>query len=434
MRKSQFLIGAASSGSGKTTFTIGLLRALKDRGLDVQPFKCGPDYIDTKYHAIAAGEESVNLDVFMAAEKRVREVYARYGEHSDVCVTEGVMGLFDGYDGMNGSSAEIAALLNIPVILLLNARSTAYSVAPVLYGFKHFYPKLQVAGVVFNFVSSAMHYSYLQQACEDVGMEALGYLPNQEDFEVPSRHLGLTLDETFDFDAFAGRVAKVITRTVDVDRLLELTRRAFEPVAVSERRVTERLRIAVAMDEAFNFVYRENMEVLKRMGEVTFFSPLRDRELPLSDFVYLPGGYPEYYLPELSANGEMLASIRDYGESGGKVFAECGGMMYLCDSISGMDGKVYPMAGLLKHRATMEKMGLKLGYRRIEIDGMVFRGHEFHYSRVVSGDRLIPTVGKTYSAKGRETDTPIYHYKHVLASYIHFYWDEETFQSLYSIV
>lgn len=200
-------------------------------------------------------------------------------------------------------------------------------------------------------------------------MEALGYLPKQEDFEVPSRHLGLTLDETFDFDAFAGRVAKVITRTVDVDRLLELTRRAFEPVAVSERRVTERLRIAVAMDEAFNFVYRENMEVLKRMGEVTFFSPLRDRELPLSDFVYLPGGYPEYYLPELSANGEMLASIRDYGESGGKVFAECGGMMYLCDSISGMDGKVYPMAGLLKHRATMEKMGLKLGYRRIEIDG-----------------------------------------------------------------
>lgn len=169
MRKSQFLIGAASSGSGKTTFTIGLLRALKDRGLDVQPFKCGPDYIDTKYHAIASGEESVNLDVFMAAEKRVREVYARYGEHSDVCVTEGVMGLFDGYDGMNGSSAEIAALLNIPVILLLNARSTAYSVAPVLYGFKHFYPKLQVAGVVFNFVSSAMHYSYLQQACEDVG-------------------------------------------------------------------------------------------------------------------------------------------------------------------------------------------------------------------------------------------------------------------------
>lgn len=227
MRKSQFLIGAASSGSGKTTFTIGLLRALKDRGLDVQPFKCGPDYIDTKYHAIASGEESVNLDVFMAAEKRVREVYARYGEHSDVCVTEGVMGLFDGYDGMNGSSAEIAALLNIPVILLLNARSTAYSVAPVLYGFKHFYPKLQVAGVVFNFVSSAMHYSYLQQACEDVGMEALGYLPKQEDFEVPSRHLGLTLDETFDFDAFAGRVAKVITRTVDVDRLLELTRRAF---------------------------------------------------------------------------------------------------------------------------------------------------------------------------------------------------------------
>ena len=147
MQKSQFLIGAASSGSGKTTFTIGLLRALKNRGLNVQPFKCGPDYIDTKYHAIAAGEEAVNLDTFMASEEHVREIYSRYGGDADVCVTEGVMGLFDGYDGMSGSSAEIAALLDIPVVLILNAKSTAYSVAPVLYGFKHFYPKVRIAGV-----------------------------------------------------------------------------------------------------------------------------------------------------------------------------------------------------------------------------------------------------------------------------------------------
>lgn len=434
MQKSQFLIGAASSGSGKTTFTIGLLRALKNRGLNIQPFKCGPDYIDTKYHAIAAGEESVNLDTFMATEKYVREVYARYGEHSDVCVTEGVMGLFDGYDGMSGSSAEIAALLDIPVILLLNAQSTAYSVAPVLYGFKHFYPKLQVAGVVFNFVSSAMHYSYLQQACEDVGIEALGYIPKQKDFEIPSRHLGLTLDDAVDFNAFADRIARGVVQTVDIDRLLELTQRPFEPIVVNKNTENKRLKIAVARDNAFNFTYRENIEVLKRIGEVIFFSPLRDRELPLSDFVYLPGGYPEYYLAELAANREMLKSIRDYGEDGGKLFAECGGMMYLCDSISDPNGNVFPMVGLLKQKATMEKMGLELGYRRIEIGKDIFRGHEFHYSRVLPEDRIIPTIGKTYSAKGRETDTPIYHDKHILASYIHFYWDEDTFRALYSII
>lgn len=434
MQKSQFLIGAASSGSGKTTFTIGLLRALKNRGLNIQPFKCGPDYIDTKYHAIAAGEESVNLDTFMATEKHVREVYARYGEHSDVCVTEGVMGLFDGYDGMSGSSAEIAALLDIPVILLLNAQSTAYSVAPVLYGFKHFYPKLQVAGVVFNFVGSAMHYSYLQQACEDVGIEALGYIPKQKDFEIPSRHLGLTLDDAVDFNAFADRIARGVVQTVDIDRLLELTQRPFEPIVVNKNTENKRLKIAVARDNAFNFTYRENIEVLKRMGEVIFFSPLRDRELPLSDFVYLPGGYPEYYLAELAANREMLKSIRDYGEDGGKLFAECGGMMYLCNSISDPNGNVFPMVGLLKQKATMEKMGLKLGYRQIEIGKDIFRGHEFHYSRVLPEDRIIPTIGKTYSAKGRETDTPIYHDKHILASYIHFYWDEDTFRALYSII
>jgi len=412
-QKPFIMIGATSSGSGKTTFTLGLLRLLRNRGMKVQPFKCGPDYIDTKHHAMAVGEESVNLDSYMASAAHVRELYARYGAASDVCVTEGVMGLFDGYDGMKGSSAEIAELIGIPVVLVLNAKSTAYTVAPVLYGFKHFYPGIRVVGVVFNFVASVAHYAYLQQACVDAGVEALGYIPKDESIVIPSRHLGLSIDETFCFDAFADRVAEVIDKTVNVDRLLELC------VICSGNR-----KIAIARDEAFNFMYRENVEALKRAGEVVFFSPLRDKRLPDADLVYFPGGYPELHLPELAANEGMRQAVRKYCETGGRVLAECGGMMYLCDTITSDDGKVYPMAGVLKQGATMEQMKLKLGYREVRVNGQRIRGHEFHYSRILPGHEKIPVIGTIYNAKDMVVDTPVYTYKNVLASYIHFYWGE----------
>lgn len=424
MQKPLIMIGAATSGSGKTTFTLGLLRLLKKRGMKVQPFKCGPDYIDTKHHAMAAGKESVNLDTFMASGEHVKELFARYGGMSDVCVAEGVMGLFDGYDGMKGSSAEIAALIGIPVVLVLNAKSTAYSVAPVLYGFKHFYPEIRIVGVVFNFVASSVHYDYLQQACEAAGVEALGYLLKDDRIIIPSRHLGLSIDESFCFDTFADQVAEVVDKTVNVDRLLELCTVDFP--ASKEKRINTfgNKKIAIARDEAFNFMYRENVEVLKREGEVVFFSPLRDEILPEADFLYLPGGYPELYLPELSANGSMRSAIREYCEVGGRVLAECGGMMYLCDCITGIDGKAYPMVGVLKQRATMEQMKLKLGYREVHVREQVLRGHEFHYSRVLPGNIPLSTIGKVYNAKGDEVDTTVFICKNVLASYIHFYWGE----------
>ncbi|WP_333616076.1 cobyrinate a,c-diamide synthase, partial [Bacteroides pyogenes] len=216
----QILIGASASGGGKTTFTTGLLRLLRDRGLTVQPYKCGPDYIDTKYHEMASGRVSVNLDSWLASEEHLKQIYAKYASDADVCVTEGVMGLFDGFEGMRGSSASIAALLGIPVVLMVDARSTAYTVAAILYGFKHFYPAIRIAGAVFNQVASERHFSFLCQACEDVGVECFGYLPRLKELEVPSRHLGLTLDATYRFDEFAGKVAAAIGQSVDVDRLL----------------------------------------------------------------------------------------------------------------------------------------------------------------------------------------------------------------------
>lgn len=428
--KTELLIGAASSGSGKTTLTLGLLRALKKRGMAVQPFKCGPDYLDTMHHATAAGRMSLNLDTFMSGPEHVREVYARYGADADACITEGVMGLFDGYDTLLGSSAEIAKLLDLPVVLVLNARSTAYSVAPVLYGFKHFRPEVRIAGVIFNFVGSESHYGYLEQACRDAGVEALGYLPKCSDIEIPSRHLGLNVDSAFCFNEFADRVAALTEKTVRIDRLLEICSRAAAaplralPVEASKTSLLPALRISIARDEAFNFIYPANIDALRSLGEVTFFSPLHDSSLPPSDLVYLPGGYPEFYLKELSANEPMRTAIRRYCEEEGHLFAECGGMMYLGEYIADSDGVRYPMCGFLPQGATMENMRLRLGYRRILLDGIEYRGHEFHYSRLVSGDSPLPSVAKVYDARGVETDTPVCRRSNVTASYIHFYWGE----------
>ena len=218
--KSQLVVGAASSGSGKTTFNMGLLRVLSKRGLRVQPYKCGPDYIDTQFHSLASGQTSVNLDTWLGSKEHVQSLYRSYGNEADVCVVEGVMGLYDGHNRMEGSSAEIAALLDIPVLLLVNARSTAYSVAPLIQGFAHFSLGVRVAGVVFNQVSSASHYQYLKEACQDIGVVCLGYIPYTKKLNVPSRHLGLTLGTQKRMDIQIEQTAELISQYVDVDSLL----------------------------------------------------------------------------------------------------------------------------------------------------------------------------------------------------------------------
>ena len=215
----QVLIGAATSGSGKTTFTMGLLRALTRRGLKVQPFKCGPDYIDTQFHTIASGNQSVNLDTWMASPEHVREVYAHYSEGADAAVIEGVMGLFDGYDRMKGSSAEIAALLDVPVVLVMNARSSAYTVAALLHGMKTFRADVKIAGVVFNQVASESHYAFLKDAAADAGVECLGWIPRTEGIEVPSRHLGLTIGMEQEIDKLADLTADLIEEHINLDLL-----------------------------------------------------------------------------------------------------------------------------------------------------------------------------------------------------------------------
>lgn len=221
--RSSFLIGAPSSGCGKTTFTIGLLRALHNRGLMVQPFKTGPDYIDTQYHELAAGVISVNLDTFMSSTEHVQTLFRHYGTGADACIIEGAMGLFDGYDDWRGSSAEVAQLLNAPVVLVVSAKSVAYSVAPLIYGFTHFRPTVYIAGVVFNYVASSRQETMLLQACSDAGAECFGCMPRNEGLVMPSRHLGLDLSQQSDMERLIQMAANEVANHVDIDKLLTLS-------------------------------------------------------------------------------------------------------------------------------------------------------------------------------------------------------------------
>lgn len=423
--RSEFLIAAPSSNCGKTTVTLGILRSLANAGLKVQPFKCGPDYIDPKHHSKASGKTSINLDTFMMSKDHVKEIYQKYGAEADVLLTEGVMGLFDGATRSEGSSAEIAALLDIPVILVVNARAMAYSAAPLIFGFSKFDPKVRIAGVIFNYVNTESHYQFLKEACEDTGIEALGYLPVNEEINIPSRHLGLTISTDHDFETCINKTAAHLEKTVNISRLLEICKKET-PAVKAEKPVSYKQNtkiIAVAKDEAFNFIYQENLEALKQLGEVQYFSPLTDTSLPDADLIYLAGGYPELHLDQLAANEPMRITIANYCKKGGRVFAECGGMMYLGKQIIDKDGKKYPMVNFLDIETSMAASKLTLGYRKAIWKGKEYRGHEFHYSGLTELSEM-ENIGKVFTARDKEASVKIYKKEGVIASYIHFYMGE----------
>jgi cobyrinic acid a,c-diamide synthase len=425
--KPQFLIAAPASGAGKTTITLGLLRALVNKGLQVQPFKCGPDYLDPMHHKIAARRVSINLDTFMAGAAHVLQTYGKYTDQADVALAEGVMGLFDGAEKMKGSSAEIAALLRIPVILVINAQAMAYSAAPIIYGFKNFYAGIDLKGVIFNKVNSASHYRFLEDACQDVGVEALGYLPHQPDLTIPSRHLGLSTSTAIDFDSLCNRIAASMLKTVDLERLLQIT---ATPVMAPQTppvspHAPAAYRIAVAYDEAFSFTYQENLEVFKQLGQVVFFSPLQDTELPACDLLYLAGGYPELFLEPLSRNKSMLDAIRTYCENGGSTYGECGGMMYLGQSITDAAGQEFEMVNFLPLATSMENPKLQLGYRCVASAEGEIKGHEFHYStcKELADTSVLPC--RITNARGLAVSSRIYQKQQTIASYLHLYWGEQ---------
>ena len=417
--KTSFLIAAPTSGSGKTTIARGLMALLTQKGYRVQPFKCGPDYIDTKFHEAVCGRPSINLDTFMATPDHVRELFFRYGKEADACIVEGMMGLFDGYDRDRGSSAEIAATLGLPVVLVVDARSAAYSVAPLLRGFANFRKDVRIAGVIFNKVGSERHYQMLQAVCNDVGIECLGYLPKSTKLEQGTRYLGLDFTEQHGAD----ELVKLMEKTVDWQRMTALRvcpEQTQGLVGAKAEFSRSKLRVLVGRNsESFSFVYQE---VLDSFGKVTFFDP--ETEVPLlddTDLLYLPGGYPEKHLEALAANKGARQAIKDFAEGGGRIQAECGGMMYLCQKIVTDDGE-YPMCGVLPYSITARQADcrLSLGYRRFTLDGREYRGHEFHYTQFLR-DEKIASAAQVYNAKGEPVDTPVFRYKNVLASYTHLY-------------
>jgi len=427
--QSGFLIAAAHSGAGKTTVTLGILGALRNRGHQVQPFKCGPDYLDPKLHTIASGRESINLDRFMMDDTHIRQLYEKYGHDASVLVTEGVMGLFDGAVKMEGSSADLACLLQIPVIMVINAKAMAYSAAAILLGFKMLRPELKIAGVIFNFVQHESHYQILKSAAEDVGITALGYLPDTPDIKIPSRHLGLKTGTEIDHGAIIASAAAHIEKHILLDELIRIT--ADRPAtdshvtdnAVKAESIRPLKKILVARDEAFNFIYPENLAALASLGELSFFSPLKDHHLPEADLIYLPGGYPELHLETLSSNKTLLNELQVYARDGGKLLAECGGMMYLGKSISNEQAKVFPMAGILDFATGMQHKKLAIGYKRVKIRGTELRGHEFHYSGFMGNPDATADV-QVYSARQELLHTPVFSTDNILASYLHFYFGD----------
>ena len=404
--KPQFLIGGATSGSGKTVFALGLLRALRKRGIKVQPYKCGPGFMDTQLHAISAGVDSVNLDSWFAGRTHLQYVYNKYGEKADVCMIEG---------------------------------NSAYSVAPMLYGYKLFRPQVKIIGVVFTHVSSLTHFSYLKDACNDTGLNSLGYIPFDESLKLPQRHTALTQSVRSEIEEVSEKAAMYVEQNIDLDRILKMCTRIFPckytlPYTsdVEETGVNygmhKSLKIAVARDSAFNLLYKENIDRLSAIGRVTYFSPLYSNNLPEADIIYIPGGFPEMFARQLHRRKTLMKQLKDYADKGGKIIAEGGGMVLLSRSLTVREGgSAYEMSGVLPFGCTMIDSHLHTGYRIIEMSDKSLRGHEFRFLSIDIGNSQLPSdirIVPVMNTRGAEADSCIYRYRNVIAGFTHWYWGE----------
>jgi cobyrinic acid a,c-diamide synthase len=433
------VIAATASGVGKTTATVALIGAMRARGLKVAAFKCGPDYLDPTYHERAAGVRSHNLDSWMMDRDAVVATFARASAGADIAVIEGMMGLFDSATptGDEGSTAQIAKWLDAPVVLVTDASGIARTIAAVAAGFSRFDPAVRVAGMICNHVGGRGHLDLLRAAQPEVPI--VGGFPTSADLAFPERHLGLLMaDESNVPQRLIDGWSRLAAEWLDLETILEIARSvpALDVGRLSTESKTAsrpRCRIGIAYDAAFHFYYEDNLNRLRSLGaEIVNFSPIRDRELPDVDGLYFGGGYPEVFARELSSNTAMLATIRSFGHSGGLVYAECGGLMYLTDAIRTLDGARWPMAGIIPGVAVMSDRLQAIGYVEVEtrVDSILgpartrFRGHQFRHSTLEgadSGDR-IDTI---YNVAPRWGGTPFaegYRVGNVLASYVHAHW------------
>jgi cobyrinic acid a,c-diamide synthase len=434
------IIAATASGSGKTTLTLALLAAFRARGLKLAPFKVGPDFIDPGHHRRITGGESFNLDGWMLTREYNQALFARQTQGVDLALVEGVMGLFDGFDGRSeaGSTAQMAKWLGLPVLLVVDARSMARSAAALVQGFERFDPEVRFAGVLFNRIGSPRHLTYLNEALQGhVKMACWGGIPREVAVKIPERHLGLHTaeDHPLDREMIQGLAALVETHLY-LDRLLESLPAAAANVARPEPAGLaggDPVRIGVARDAAFCFYYPENLELLAANGaQIVSFSPLAGDALPQAlDGLYFGGGYPELHAAALSQNRSLRQAIHSASLAGMPIYAECGGFMYLCDRLTDSQGTTYPMAGCFPFATRMLDRRKALGYREVRLKrdaavgpaGLLARGHEFHYSEIVEGDRgAVETIYATSPRSGGVASSEGFRIANTLGSYIHLHF------------
>ena len=406
-----FIIAATKSGSGKTTLTLGIVAALVKRGLKVQCFKCGPDFIDPTLHRAITSKDSYNLDLRMMGAECCRRTYAEKSRGADVVVVEGVMGLFDGGEA---STAALAKELNLPVLLVVDAASAAESAAAVVHGFQTFDPNLIIRQVIFNNIGSARHRQLIENAVEDnCTLTYTGFFHRDANHRIPERHLGLHMGfEEPLADSELDLLIDAVEKQLDIGTILtqSITEVATapsppafpQPVVGEKKKITRRL--GLALDEAFCFYYPQNLELFEARGfEIVHFSPLHDKKLPEQlDMLYFGGGYPENHGPTLSQNRAIRADIIEAHRRNLPIYAECGGFMYLCRSLRDMEGDVQEMIGIFPFDTVMNRRLRKLGYREVTLvtdcflgsRGDLLRGHEFHYSDLDNEAKSLETYKK----------------------------------------
>ena len=428
------VIAGVRSGVGKTTIATGIMGALNRRGYQVQPFKAGPDYIDPSYHQLACGVPSRNLDTWLIPHRTVLELFQRAASRRQISVVEGVMGVFDGHSSLteDGSTAELAKLLDIPVVLVADAGKVARSVAAEVLGYQQFDPALRIAGVILNGVGGPRHLEFCQPQIEETtGLPVLGYLPRRDQLVQPERHLGLipTVEGTVARQWYDSLIAQV-EETIDLDRIVQMAGTCKTATAQTEAypevSQPKRARIAIARDKAFSFYYQDSLDLLEAWGaELAPFSPLDDSGLPEGvGGLYIGGGFPEMFAGELSQNKPMHTAVLQAVSRGVPVYAECGGLMYLGRSLSDLEGCQFPMVGAIPAVSAMSDRRLTLGYREVESRtdsplmprGHRVRAHEFHWSTLEEPpepDRSVyRVVDQDYRADGFQVGS-------VWASYVH---------------
>ena len=401
------IIAGTHSGVGKTTITLGLLLAIRNRGLCVQPYKVGPDYIDAGFHSKISRRVCRNLDSFFLSRDVLLELFQRSSQSASISIIEGVMGMYDGSGTPEntGSTAHAARMLNAPVILVIDSGKMAVSAGAVALGYQKFDSRVNIAGCIINRAAGDFHYKIVKRSIEKAGVRVLGYLPKKLSFNLPERHLGLTPVQEINISKIYQKIAKVVDEFVDVDAVIKVANNAgalpeFRKTIFSQKYSGNKTSIAVARDDSFHFYYQDNLDILKHFGaELKFFSPLKSRSLPGGiSGVYIGGGFPEMFAGQLAANESLRRDIKTKSSRGMPVYAECGGLMYLMRELKTDDKKIFPMVGIFPGRVRMGK-GLRMfGYYDVRTvrsniisdKGAVTKGHIFHWSYVNSMSKQIP--------------------------------------------